>query len=460
MIEFETTNEKIESLDSFENLKQNLKINIHDLYFQGLLEEKEALTLLKKITESKNIDELRNIEREFLNSDANFVYTEGKMVDEFMGIERFKKNFDEILKDVDVSNWENRFTSLLNEVKHFDLHNYHEILIKAWLASFLEQVYMCHIKENIDIKVFGEKLIDILTELKPSLPDFLKISKGKELGKRKPSFIESVEGTLERFYKIKELTNLMEGLADSVIVGGSMSYGPFYNIRKLLDETGSSDIDLIVVAEENKFEENLWKKLKGSNIFTEEERNIFFGRMEEFKKLLGGGKADIFSQKFKAKGTDFDVSIHFFTPTILDSMIGDDFEEQLKKDEEEVVIMKDFRAKKFPYKTCLQQNFLGEKYKHQVSPQNEVSGGVIAELPSYIIHNGHFYLGLYQNLISPCFSVYYGGDKDTIKKIEKFRHILEQRVEKERKDKFNARFLKSHIRDKIFSPELFKRYCK
>lgn len=380
------------------------------------------------------------------------------MVDEFIEIENFKTFFDKIIDNIKVSNWKEKFILLLKKVNSSYIHDYHEILVKSWLAKFLEQAYQCHIRENMDLRIFGVQLQTVLTEFEPKLPTFLKTEKGADLGKRKPSFIESVDGTLERFYTIEKLKDILKDLADSVIVGGSMSYGPFFNIRKSLDETGSSDIDLIIILDEDKLDNSLWNKLQNSDIVSDAEKNIFSERISKFRDLLRKGEADMFSQKFHVQDTDFDISIHFFTPSVFDKMVGKDFEDDLSTNKDKVSLLRDYRAKEFPHQICAQQNFVGEQYEYKVPRQQQVDGGVITELPAYIIQNQHFYPGIYQNLLSPCFSVSYDRTGDTTKKVVKFSNTMEKRLKEENGDQPLTQLLKSHIRHKIFSPELFKKY--
>lgn len=99
---------------------------------------------------------------------------------------------------------------------------------------------------------------------------------------------------------------------------------------------------------------------------------------------------------------------------------------------------------------------MGEKYEYNVPPQRQVDGGVITELPAYIIQKQRFYPGIYQNLISPCFSVSYDRTGNTTKRVTKFMDTMEKRLQEELGGQPKAKLLKSHIRHKIFSPELFK----
>ena len=441
----------------FAELKQNLQMNVQELYFQRFLKQEEVLVLLKEIAMAKDRNELRKVERKFHSGDAVAVSRADKDAEAFSEMQHFKIFLDKSIDKLAVSNWRDRFVLLLGKVNGSYEYNYHETLIKAWLAEFLEEVYRCHLVEKVDIRLLGEQLGSLLNEKNFNLPSFLKTQNGVSLGKRKPSFVESVDATMERFYKIEDLKNLLRDLADGIIIGGSMSYGPFFNIRKALDETGSADVDLIVILPEDKLDVSWWKKFQESDLFDDTARRVFFDRMNVFGALLQGGEVDIFSQKFHVRNTDFDISIHFFPPRVFDSMVGKQFQNDLLSDQDTIVVLNDFKAKEFPHAVCAQQNFLGEQYAFDVPAQRSVDGGVITELPSYIIQNHHFYPGIYQNLISPCFSVCYdrGGTMD---RVTKFKSIMGKRAEQEKGACPEAQLLKSHIRHKIFSPELFKKY--
>lgn len=141
-------------------------------------------------------------------------------------------------------------------------------------------------------------------------------------------------------------------------------------------------------------------------------------------------------------------------------MIGSDLEDDLSANQDKVLVLKDYRAKEFSHKVCAQQNYLGEQYKYEVPQQQSVDGGLVVELPAYIIHGQHFYPGIYQNLISPGFSVVYDKTGDTTERVRKFRDVMGERLKEERLDQTDAQLLKSHIRYRIFSPELLKKYLQ
>lgn len=457
MFKFEQPgNIESESKIDFNNTKQELQLNIHDLYSQRLLKKDEALVLLDKINGAQSINDLHQIDDEFIHNDSFFVSQEGELVDELITIDNFQKIYDKAIGEVNVENWKELYKDLLDTVNNSYDQKYHETLIKGWLAKFLETVYSLYNQNDIGVQSFADELKGIMSEVESNLPDFLTSTQGEELGKRKPSFIESVDATIERYNKIEELKNVFSDVADSIIIGGSMSYGPFFNVRKSLDSTGSSDIDAIITLSEDKLDAQFLEKLRASDIFDDSEKEVFFERIDKFKKLYENDEADIFSQKFHATNTDFDISIHFFTPKQFDRLIGDGFKNDLKTNEDKTPVLRDFKAKEFPYEVCEPQNFNGEKYIYKIPPQKKVDGGVMTELPLYTINNKHLYPGVYQNLVSPMFSLTYDKSGQDTEKVEDFYKDMEERMKEEWGDNPEANMLKSHIRNKIFSPILFK----
>ncbi len=122
-----------------------------------------------------------------------------------------------------------------------------------------------------------------------------------------------------------------------------------------------------------------------------------------------------------------------------------------------VSILRDYKANSFPHDFCRQQTFTGEVYPYEVPDQKPVQGGIITELPGYIIKDGNFFPGIYQNLISPLFTVEFDNDGFVKKNVEVFKKIMDGQVEKTKKSGQSADLLRSHIRHEIFSPSLFRR---
>lgn len=65
-----------------------------------------------------------------------------------------------------------------------------------------------------------------------------------------PPLADTVEATIERLEKIEKIEKAwFKSGASAISVGGSMSYGPFYNIKKNQFGKSGSDIDVVVVVD-------------------------------------------------------------------------------------------------------------------------------------------------------------------------------------------------------------------
>ena len=231
-----------------------------------------------------------------------------------------------------------------------------------------------------------------------------------------------------------------------------MSYGPFFNIRKNLDKTGSSDIDAIFVMKEDFLDDDNWELFNTSSQFFEEDKIEFQKRKKDFKTLYVQNQADVFSQRFNVPGRDFNMSVHFFTLENLEKMCNSELKDDLKLNLDRVKILRDFKARKFEHKDCNQLNFFGEIFSYPIPEQKPVDGGYIANLPSYMIRGGHLYPGIYQNIISPEFSVFCdnGGEVGDLVKV--FQQNIQNRLDDENNVKEGAGSIKeSHFRNHFFA---------
>ncbi|MFA6918875.1 MAG: hypothetical protein WC244_02040 [Patescibacteria group bacterium] len=300
-----------------------------------------------------------------------------------------------------------------------------------------------------------KKEIDNFFESKNNLPYFFRHIRSEQLGKRQPDMIESIQGTLDRFARMEQLEVIFEKPCKGIIVGGSLSYGPFYNIRTRHGDNESSDIDAIFVLDPDSIDKD-WGRFMHCSDFSESDKQKFIARKDIFfQSLLPNGEAAILSQKFPLKGADYEISTHFFTEETFDSMLNINIAEKIEGDNR-VVVFKDYKSKPFPYNVCAQTNFEGTSYNYTVPVQRKIDEGVITELPAYIINNHKFYPGIYQNLILPAFSVFYDRNGEITNKISIFKNDIKTYIKNKYEEKdIEERILKSHIRNKIF-PETLK----
>lgn len=438
--------------------RQNLQHTILELYYQFLLEEAEATDLLRELaaTHSEDLTKIVNDPRlreslHIREADQDF--------HNIMEMNNIRQQVTEKIKAIDSQNWTELFTEIIKTIQNFNHARDYSSYIRDWLSLFLEEVYFCHRAQKLSAAVFADNFKTLVSSGKICFPNFLSVPQPTALDKRQPSFLECTEATLERYQVLEKIEQAFIPPIEGIIVGGSMSYGPFYNIRKNLDNTGSSDIDVIMIMSSENFsiDEN---SLAASGLFYPEDITLFLERIPNFKKLYERGEAEIMSQKFRIINTDFDVSLHFFTKRSFAKMLGPTVEDNITEHPDEIFTIKDYKAKPFTHPICLQRGFDNSPHRYEVPTQTPTEdGGVITLLPNYATAGGKFYPGIYQNLVSPRFKVFADTTGETTAVTKNFKEIMSRQLERERQ-KFADEpksLLQSHIRFAIFPPELSRR---
>ena len=351
-------------------------------------------------------------------------------------------------------NPENFRINFLKNIKDKDFSRCTIPDIRSDLADDFSKIYSTYRSNQLsaiqllnDFELIKDDLISLLPENIDDISNSNKI-----LYKRQPGLVETIEGTLIRLDKLEKIESVFKNHVNGIIVGGSMSYGPFYNIRENLDSTGSSDIDLIMIIDENKLSED-WGFLNEIDFLNKEDKDIFLKRKDKFLSFYKNGTANILSKKFNLKDFDFEISIHFFPENIFSNMVNERLLRDLSLNEDHVCLLRDYKDNHFSHKQCCQKSFSGKTYEFIVPTEEIVDDGNITTLPGYIISNQEFYPGIYQNLISPMFSVYL--DNDVINnKINLFKQIILDRLLKEKETNKEDNFQSSHVRQDYFSPSL------
>lgn len=360
----------------------------------------------------------------------------------------FKKKYESMSKE----NWHKQIVNYLKEIKSFSGNSIAERMVIGWIAGLYERAYYlaAHEKPIHTQLNFNNQLMQI-TDSK-SLPGFLGCLGKIVCGKRQPSFIESVIPTLERFRILECLPEVFGNGVDSIIVGGSMSYIPFFGIRENKKTNDFSDIDMLIVINDNFFKDSSWKKFKNSNLFPNNEKKIFLERIKVFQKLNQNNIADIFSQRFSIIGKSFTISNHFITRSTFKRMIYTDLEKSLRSKKDIEYIMRDFRVDPFRHPCHARHTFDGQRFESIIDGYKLKLGGFISNMPGYIISQGKFYPGVYQTIISPAFLVFFDRTGITKKLVKKFENILCREVRHTRKKSPSATYAKAHNRYDIFPP--------
>jgi len=332
-------------------------------------------------------------------------------------------------------------------------------MIAGWVAGLCERAYyVAAHKKAIDIRLnFGHQLNEIISSA--SLPRFLTCFGPVLCGKRQPSFAGSILPTLERFQVMEKLSEAFHGRVDSVIIGGSMSYAPFFGIRENPKDKDFSDIDALIVINNTFFKEASWKKFMKNDLFPMAEKQKFFNRIKIFRKLSRTNAADVFSQRFSVCGKPFTISIHFVTLSVFRRMVYTDLKKSLQSKSDLQYIMRDFRVDPFRHPCHARHTFDGGRVETVIDGYEVNPGGFISSVPGYIISKGKFYPGVYHTVISTAFLVFYDSTSETRRLVKKFENILYQEVKHAQKEFPSATYAKAHNRYDIFPPGRFEGGC-
>lgn len=330
-------------------------------------------------------------------------------------------------------------------------------LLQARIAFLFEDIMEAWKRSEKSIISLKNKIKEFFDRY-DDFPDVFYQTRQKILGKRQPSTLESISETLERFATLEQIEAVFKKTCTGMIVGGSLSYGPFFNVRAEKEGRESSDIDAIFVLDQNATYSD-WDNFLDCPYFPETEKQTFIERLKIFNTNLFPEVADVLSHKFHVQGTEYDISIHFFTESALDDMLPRSVDDQVNSGDQ-TVLLRDYKAKRFPHKICPQTNFEGKPYKYVVPDQEQTEEGFIAFLPSYIIHNNSFHPGIYQNLVLPRFFVFHDRDGSITERMSIFKNSIYKYIRKNYgEENVEERIILSHIRNIIF-PEVLANEMK
>lgn len=364
----------------------------------------------------------------------------------------FKKRY-EFISD---KNWDKQLASFVSKTLQFSGGSDDKRMVSGWAAALTERAYyVAAHKKPINLRQKFESQLNEFVR-SASLPKFLTDTNQILCGKRQPSFVESILPTLERFRVMEQLHEVFPEGIDSIIVGGSMSYGAFYSVRGNKKENDASDIDALVVINDDFFKKSLWEKFANNDLFPEEENQMFLERVYVFQKLFRSKTADVLSQRFSVREKFFTVSLHFVPSMVFNRMVYSDLKVSLRKKCDTHYVLRDFRMDSFRHPCHARHTFTGERIESLIDGVEVGSGGFVSSMPGYTVSNGNFYPGVYHTVISPSFLVFYDRNGKTTRLVKKFKNLLYGAVKHIRKEFPSATYAKAHNRYDIFAPGRFE----
>jgi hypothetical protein len=365
----------------------------------------------------------------------------------------FKDKYDSL----NSTNWKSSLSDFMDKIITTKYDVSPKRIVTGWLSSLIEKAYYksAHQRSESEREKFEGDLRKIIKSKK--IPSFLKLPGSVLAGKRQPSFLESIDSTLDRYCVMESLHNIFGPNVSGIIIGGSMSYGAFYSVRNNKKNNDFSDIDGLVVVSKSFFTDNNIKNIFRNNSFLpESEMNQFINRMITFGKLYNQGRADLLSQRFSVIGKEYTVSLHFLCDSTFENMVYKDFKNSLDRRLDTDYLLKDFRTDSFTHPCLARHTFNGNRYESPVSGEKTEFGGYIANVPGFTISNGMYFPGIYHTVIYPSFLVFYDKDQRVTNLVQKFESLLYKEVDILRKNFPSSTYAKAHNRYDIFAPGRFE----
>lgn len=431
---------------------ENIRLLIHELYFERLLETEEASSFMQATSSIASQADLGSLEDRMVETGALSLSSFDKSDETIARLNMLRNVFVRQYQKQALENWKEVIRDFLQSIDTYNVGDNHR-LVRAWISRLIEKAYYLTRNAGGEAKTFGTEVAMLLNSVR--LPEALMRTDNIIGGKRQPSLIESIDSTIDHLEYVEGLPQAFGRTVDAMIVGGSLSYGPFFNIRSNIDATGSSDVDAIFIITPSFDTSSEWEGFMKSDLFTEEDKREFTDRREVFKCLQHEGIADIISQKFTVPGRDFVMSAHFFTPEVFEKMAVSGLERHLVDRSDSVDIIRDYKPRCFEHQVCPQRSFDGSIFNYVVPEQERVKRGYVVKLPGYILSNGSFFPGLYHNLISPEFSVFHDTSGTTRAIVRRFQSIMLAEADRMKESSPRAALALSHIRNDVFAPERY-----
>jgi 2-polyprenyl-3-methyl-5-hydroxy-6-metoxy-1,4-benzoquinol methylase len=310
------------------------------------------------------------------------------------------------------------------------------------------------------------------------------------VNKPQPHFTEAVFATLIRCEVIATYAKYLKSLNIGCILGGSLSYGKFFNVRQSLErsEIGQqSDIDILLVTNLNELD----NKISGREYETISEitqRRRAAGNAEPLDTPLAlifglqplidiartiAREADldyervVLTKKYRTnlsfnigklfypevKGFPFILSVHIVSPQLFDNLTNpltiSEYEEQFGTEPPTIVdirvdsVIRDILVYGTMEGTIVPESVSRIDREHKEYDFGyEKSEVALCKIPLYFYWENRYVSGIYQNLIIPAFEVICDSKERTIASgITNFKHFLTEEVLRE----------KAHFRDSNLS---------
>lgn len=269
-------------------------------------------------------------------------------------------------------------------------------------------------------------------------------------GKRQPTLSEAITATVERYNDLDDIRTAMSKRGITAFYGGSLMYGPFYNVRNGRD---ASDVDMVIVTSGDSSE--ALGSLADSGVVEGGAVNVAMQRADIFADMYSSGEADLMSHKFPNIGETYDFSVHFMPPNTFKNI----YDESLPSEEmgfygSTVRTVKDYRSQ--PIKNGVVADYTSSRLDvTNAVVSDEADGGFISRIPYAAHYGGRFYVpGIYQDLFIPKPGIVSDSDSRYVQVMEGFIAAFHDRISREHAVDPMASVLNTKARMVIIPPEV------
>ncbi len=284
--------------------------------------------------------------------------------------------------------------------------------------------------------------------------------------RRLPTPVEATVETARRRRDLRDIQAALEPVTAAAVLGGSVSYGRFYNV--LGGGHGvASDIDLLVVVDRYETLSDVGEAMAEIGYVNPKDVARFAVRADEFvgARWFERHRPAAFSAKFGLWPDDDDpilvgstiksayqVSMHVVSRDVFAELVFRDHPKVVKEKVGQEMQIADFREAP-PSRTDYQRSFSGKSVALRIDCE-PVGHSFLRVSRMFYIDNDHRYFpGMLQNLILPAYELQW-SNAETRRMVESFRWKMIDRLRHESFLRSNEylRLSLSHTRSENFAP--------
>lgn len=284
----------------------------------------------------------------------------------------------------------------------------------------------------------------------------------REGHRRQPGPFESSVETMRRLRDVRIFEETLQSTSVGALLGGSASYGRFFNVKGGADP---SDLDILLIVTDESQAKSALQAISKIEFVSTEAAAYALERLGQIAADWARDPAIVFSAKIPlwhetldpALGVDsmpltYLASFHMVTLAGLrvltvseaDSLSGIEIPTSTQ--------IRDYRESP-PIRQDTQRSFSGRSQAVSIQAR-EISGSFVRSSHNFLLDSeGHYYPGMFQNLILPAFDVRWGNGK-VRRLVDAFRWKMIDRLrmeQREHPEKY-LRLSLAHTRSEVFAP--------